>query len=87
MTTTKDAACSLIALFAMVGHVDNDGILLLKTSANLVNDGVVVETSVVVVGEEAALAWCQLGTALDIVFRTEMLLALRTADVISRVLT
>ena len=55
MVAADKAACALVAFLAVVGHVYHHGIAVLVQAYYAVNDGVVVQRGIVVVGEHAAL--------------------------------
>src|SRR3712207_1061091 len=61
VVATYKAPIALVAFLSMVGHVDNDGFLVLKTLDDLVYNGVIVKTSVVVLAQHLALLMGQLG--------------------------
>ena len=64
MVAADEAAAGLVALLAVVGHVDHDGVLVLKLAHDGVHHRVVVDHGVVVVGHDAALAVVEVGAAL-----------------------
>ncbi len=55
VVTADEATVLLVAFLAMVGHVDDDGILLLESLHDLGHDRVVVEGGVVVMAQHLAL--------------------------------
>ena len=87
MVAADNATSALVALFSVVGHIDYDSLLALESLANLVNNRVVIQASIVVVSQQAALLCCQFGSALSIVFWFEMLFAVRTTCAIVQMLT
>ena len=86
MVATKEAAIFLIALLAVVGHVDDDGIFVGKTPANLVDNRVVVAHGVVIVGQNHALLLRKFGAQPLIAFGHKLLAFLRIAVAIVHVL-
>ena len=71
MVAADEAPRALVALLPVVGHVDDDGLFLLKTPDNLVYDGVVVEAGVVVLAQHLALPVGQFGPFVLVAGRPE----------------
>ena len=86
MVAADDEASGLEHLLAVVGHVDDDGILLLEAANDLVDDGVVVESGIVVPHQLLLPVRRHLRAVLLIVVGREVGLLLRVARVVVHVL-
>ena len=60
VVATEEFPVALVTFLAVVGHIDDHGILALEAAADEVNNGVVVERSIVVVGEDVELPFCEI---------------------------
>ena len=87
MVAADDATVFLVALFAVVGHIDDDGILVVKAVADSVDDGVVIEHGVVIVAHHLALLGRELRTPFLIVRRIEVGALVGIAVAIGHMLT
>ena len=86
MVATDDKAARLINLLAVVRHIDDNGILLLETTNNLIDDGVVIERCVVIPHQLFLVMRQHLRAMLLVVGSREMSLLLRIARVVVHVL-
>ena len=73
MHATEEVHIALITLLAVVGNVDDDGVVVLKLLHYLGHDGVVVEYGVVVVGKYLALAGVEIGLQFLVIIAVEVL--------------
>ena len=87
MVAADETAVALIALLAMVGHVDDDGVLLGIVLHNLRHDRVVVKGGVVVMAQHLALLVGQLWALVLVTARPEMGLTVLVAGLVIHVLT
>ena len=51
-------------LFAMIGNIDDNGILVLKTTQYLIDNGVVIQRGIVIVGQDIEILFGQIGTVI-----------------------
>ena len=87
MVAADETAVALIALLAMVGHVDDDGVLLGIALHNLRHDRVVVKGGVVVMAQHLALLVGQLRALVLVTASPEMCLTVLVAGLVIHVLT
>ena len=87
VVAADEATVFLVALLAMVGHIDDDGIFLLESFHDLCHDGVVVEGGVVVMTQYLALGIGQLWALVFVAACPELSLALAIAQLVVHVLT
>ena len=86
VVAADEATVFLVALLAMVGHIDDDGIFLLESLHDLCHDGVVVEGGVVVMTQYLALGIGQLWALVFVAACPELSLALAIAQLVVHVL-
>ena len=84
MHAAVEVDVALIALLAMVGHIHHDGVLVLEALYYLVDNRVVIQYCVVVVGKHAQLFLLELGPV--VVFRIKVSAVSREARAIVNVL-
>ena len=86
VVAAHDVAARLIDLLSVVGHIDDDGVFVGKALYDLVDDGVVVETGVVVVGNHAPAAVADIWPPLGVVVGGELMAVAREAGVVAHML-
>ena len=86
MVATDDKAAGLVNLLAVIRHIDDNGILLLEATDDLIDDGVVIERCVVIPYQLFLVMRQHLRAMLLVVGSREMSLLLRIARVVVHVL-
>ena len=87
VVATEEFPVALVTFLAVVGHIDDHRILTFEPAADEVNDGIVVERSIVVVGEDVELPICEIVADVFVGLACELAAvvgcSLRVVDVLS----